>query len=239
MNCSVYSLNALWAWMNTYSWLWGIILIVIGIPLCLFGRKLFSATLFLIGTLLTVTVILLLFYSTFLSDKTEAWIGWVVLSCSILLGLAGGYLLYKCQKLGAAVVAGWGGFMGGLLINTTCLNYAESDALFWCVNIACALVAAGLAFCFFSPAVILATALTGAYMFIRGISLYAGGYPNEFDLISQLEAGSIPHMEWWFYLYLAFIIAFTVLGSIVQFKQLKKDKEENGGEDPKHPFRDY
>jgi len=92
----VYSLNALWTWMQKYSWLWGAVLIIIGIPLCLLGRKLFSATLFLIGTLLTTTLILLIFYGTFLSDNTEAWIGWTVLTCSILLGIAGGYLLYKC-----------------------------------------------------------------------------------------------------------------------------------------------
>jgi len=75
-------------------------------------------------------------------------------------------------------------------------------------------------------------------MFIRGISLYAGGFPNEFDLINQLEQGSLPHMEWYFYLYLFFIIVFTVGGTVVQCKQLKKDEEENS-EDLKHPFRDY
>ena len=77
-------------------WLWGAVLIIIGIPLCLLGRKLFNVTLFLIGTLLTTTLILLIFYGTFLSDNTEAWVGWTVLTCSILLGIAGGYLLYKC-----------------------------------------------------------------------------------------------------------------------------------------------
>jgi hypothetical protein len=196
---------------------------IIGIPLCLLGRKMFSATLFLIGTLVTTTLILLIFYSTFLSDKTEAWVGWVVLSCSILLGLAGGFLLYKCQKLGAACIAGWGGFIGGLLINTTALFAAQQEWLFWVVNITCALVAAGLAFCFFFQAIILSTSLTGAYMFVRGISLYAGGYPNEFDYIKQLENGSIPNVEAWFYLYLAFMLIFTVLGTAFQCKQLKKD----------------
>lgn len=213
--------------MQEYSWLWGIILIAIGIPLCLLGRKLFSITLFLIGTLVTMTLILLLFYSTFLTDKTDAWIGWVVLISSIILGIAGGFLLYKCQKLGAACIAGWGGFMGGLLLNTLVFSYAESEWLFWIINISCALVAAGLAFCFFFPVIITATALTGSYFFVRGISLYAGGYPNEFDLIKQLENGVIPHMPWYVYLYFAFIVLFTVVGMVIQCKQLKKDEEEN------------
>jgi hypothetical protein len=237
-NCSIYSLNALWAFMKKYSWLWGTILIIIGLPLCFAGRKLFSVTLFLIGTLLTMTLILLLFYSTFLTDKTEAWIGWVVLISSIILGLAGGFLLFKCQRLGGACIAGWGGFMGGLLLNTTCFSYAQSEALFWIINIACALVAAGLAIVFFFPAIILATSFTGAYFFIRGISLYAGGFPNEFDLIKQLENGSYPHMMWYVYIYFAFIIIFFIGGAVVQFKHLKKDNDENP-ENVKHPFRDY
>jgi len=237
-NCSIYSLNALWTFMQEYSWLWGAILMVIGVPLCLLGRKLFSLTLFLIGTLVTMTLILLLFYSTFLTDKTEAWIGWTVLVSSIILGLLGGFLLFKCQKLGAACIAGWGGFMAGLLINTTALSYVKSEWLFWTVNISCALVAAGLAFCFFFPAIIIATSLTGSYFFVRGISLYAGGYPNEFDLIKQLENGSIPNMEWYVYVYFVFIVIFAIGGTIVQFKHLKKDEEENS-EAVEHPFRVY
>lgn len=94
--CPVYSLNSLWEWMNEYYWLWGAILIFIGFFLGLFGQKLFSVTLFLIGTIVTVAFVWLLFYSTFLSDATEGWVAWVVLGCSILIGLLGGFLLYKC-----------------------------------------------------------------------------------------------------------------------------------------------
>jgi len=60
-------------------------MIGLGIPLCLLGRKLFSFTLFCVGTLVTMTLILLIFYSTFLKDSTEAWVGWTVLVCSILI----------------------------------------------------------------------------------------------------------------------------------------------------------
>ena len=70
--------------------------IIIGLPLCVLGRKLFSATLFLIGTLMTMTLILLVFYSTFLRDDTEDWVGWVMVFGSIIVGLLGGFLLYKC-----------------------------------------------------------------------------------------------------------------------------------------------
>lgn len=68
----------------------------VGFFLGLFGKKLFSATMFVIGMLATVSLILILFYTTFLDSKTAAWIGWTVLSCSILLGILGGFILFKC-----------------------------------------------------------------------------------------------------------------------------------------------
>jgi uncharacterized membrane protein HdeD (DUF308 family) len=95
---------------------------------------------------------------------------------------------------------------------------AQQEWLFWVINMSCALVAAGLCFCFFFQAIIVSTSLAGSYIFIRGISLYVGGFPNEFDLIEQLKAGSIPHISYWFYLYLGFILIFTIIGMVVQCK---------------------
>lgn len=237
--CPVYSLNALWAWLNEFKWLWGICLLVMGFFLCLFGQKLFSATLLLIGTLVTVAAIWLLFYTTFLTDKTAEWIGWTVLACSIVLGLFGGYLLYKCQRLGAAVVGGFGGFMCGVLFDTTVLWSIESNSAFWICSVVGAIIGALGAFIFYYHAVILSTSFVGGYMFIRGISLYAGGYPNEWALIEQIKSGALDHIPYWFYLYLVGIILCTVIGAIFQYKHFKKGVE-NGDYDanghPKHPY---
>lgn len=209
---------------------------IIGLPFLFAGRKLFSCIVFVVGVLITVSVIMILFYATFMSNNTEAWVFWLVFSLTILGGLAVGFVLFKCQKLGAACIAGWGGFLGGLIINTAILGYANSEALFWITNISCALVAAALAFCFYFPVVITVTSFTGAYMFIRGISLFAGGYPNEFLLAQSVEDGTIEdQMTFWFYLYLGFIVALTILGMVVQCKHLEKDKEEQG-DDIHHPY---
>lgn len=213
--CASYDLNAFFQFIQDYNWLFAIILICIGLPFCFMGRKFFSCIVFVVGIMITVALVMILFYATFLDSNTEIWVFWTVLSCSILGGIGVGFVLFKCQKLGAACIAGWGGFLGGLIINTTFMFAASSSAVFWIINVSCALVAAALAFCFYFPVVISVTSFAGSYMFIRGISLFAGGYPNEFTLINELEEGVIPHMEWWFYLYLGFIMAFTVLGMIV------------------------
>lgn len=152
--------------------------IILGFFLGLFGQKLFSATLFIIGTMVTVAAIWLLFYTTFLTDKTDAWIGWVVLISSLIVGLLGGYLLYKLQRVGAAVVGGFGGFICGILVYTTALWAIKSNAAFWICGSVGAIIAAIAAFIFYFHVVILSTSFIGSYLFWRGIAMYAGGYPK-------------------------------------------------------------
>jgi hypothetical protein len=234
--CSLWSLNAFFTFIQDYKWLFAIILMCIGLPFIFMGRKFFSCIVFVVGIMVTVSVVMILFYSTFLDSNTEYWVFWLVLTLSILGGCAVGFVLFKCQKLGAAVIAGWGGFLGGLIINTTFMFAAGSEAIFWIINASCALAAAAMAFCFYFPVIITVTSFSGSYMFIRGISLFAGGYPNEFTLINELENGVIPNMDMWFYLYLGFIVAFTILGMVVQCKHLKKEQEEKGEDNIHHPY---
>lgn len=50
-----------------------------------------------------------------------------------------------------------------------------------------AAVAAALSFFIFDHILIGSTSLIGAYALVRGISLYAGGYPNEFTLADMIK----------------------------------------------------
>ena len=216
--CPSFDLNALWTFLDEYSYIWGVLFIVGGIFLGFFGRKLFSAAVFMVTAILVVFAILLLFYTTFLEDTTESWVGWTVLVCSILIGLVAGFFMMKLERVGAAILAGWGGFLIGVMLNEMVLYKAESQALFWCMSIGCALVAAGLSFCFFEHVLINMTAFGGAYMLIRGISFYAGGFPNEFTLADQLKAGDTSAFTNWFYLYMVCILIVAVVCSVVQYK---------------------
>jgi hypothetical protein len=122
--CPYYELNAFFQFIEDYTWFFAILLMGIGLPFIFAGRKLFSCIVFIVGALITVSLVMILFYSTFLEDNTKVWIFWVVLLCTTFLGLCVGHVLYKFQKLGAACIAGWGGFLGGLILNTAILSYA-------------------------------------------------------------------------------------------------------------------
>lgn len=229
--CPVYSTDAIFVFLQQYSWLWGIMMIVVGLFFAFFGRKLFLAALFTGTTIVVAGLILIIFYSTFLSSNTKTWVGWVVLLCSVVAGLICGFLMLKASRLGAAILAGWGGFMVGIALNQTVLYTTHSKATFWTVNCILAVVGAIAGFLLFNHAIILSTSFGGSYLFIRGISMYAGGFPNEFELAKQIDSGVTPNVGGWFYLYLGFILAFTVFGSIIQYKMFKNLDEED-----KHPY---
>jgi hypothetical protein len=66
---------------------------------------------------------------------------------------------------------------------------------------------------------IFGTASTGAYSFVRGISMYAGGYPSEVAVFTMLAEGAdAKELPTAFYLYFFSMIILFVFGAIYQSK---------------------
>lgn len=133
-----------------YKWIWGTVFILVGLFLAFLGRKLFTVAIFIVASMIVTGLILVIFYSTFLSDNDAYWVGWLVVSFAIVAGLVAGFFATKIERIGASILAGWGGFCLGVILNETVLYLVQSAALFWCVNIGLALIFALLAFKFFN-----------------------------------------------------------------------------------------
>lgn len=87
------------------------------------------------------------------------------------------------SKLGAFVLAGWGGYCLGLLIWNSFLYLATtSNTLFWLFTIACGVICGVLAIFLFDHIIILTSAMAGAYVFVAGIGFVAGRYQNPFTV---------------------------------------------------------
>ena len=93
--CSSFSINAIWDFFGSLKWLWGALFIVAGVFLAFMGRKLFVAAIFLATVLATLSLIMIVFYGTFLKSNTEPWVGWTVLACGVLIGCLAGYFMMK------------------------------------------------------------------------------------------------------------------------------------------------
>jgi len=221
--------------MNKFKYLWGAVFIFVGIFLTFLGRKLIKPAICLMATGATVFLVMFFFYGIFLSNNTETWVGWVVLSVAIIVGSILGLLLAKLTKLGVAVLAGWGGVALALVLWSAFIYKSNSQAVFWIILVAFALIFGGLSFCLFDHMVILATSFAGSYAVMRGISFYAGHYPNEFTLYEMIKNGAFTDIDPIFYAYFTGIIVLFILGACVQYRM--KSNHDNAKRHPYHRFR--
>jgi hypothetical protein len=190
---------------------------VIGIVVAVFGKPLFKPTICIVGSLVFNIALSLFIFSIFFTRNTPAWAGWLVYGLTLAVGLLIGLILAKLTKLGVAVLAGWGGFCLGMILYSSFLYKLDGDKniLFWCFNIGLALIAGILSIFLFNHAVIFATAIVGAYAFIRGISLYAGGYPDEMQLIQMIKYNKLGGIDPRFYGYMAGFAVATIISIVL------------------------
>lgn len=149
---------------------------LVGVPLCFFGRRLFKPAMFISGIVVIVFLTFAIFYGTFLKENTQGWVGWVVLICAILVGSLFGFILTKVVKLGAFILAAWGGFCLALLLYNSFFYYAFEEVGLYCFATALAIVFGVLAVFFFDHVIINATALAGSYLIIDSIGMVVGRY---------------------------------------------------------------
>jgi hypothetical protein len=109
----------------------------------------------------------LISYNTFLSENDKTWVFWVVVAISGIIGLLLGYLLVKLTKVGAFVIAAWGGYSLGLLLYPTFLYKIWSGtAAIWVWTLSFALIAGILAIFLFETVLILSTSMAGSFLAI-------------------------------------------------------------------------
>lgn len=164
----------------------GVIAIISGFLLCFYGLRLVKPSVCFITFLTCVVAALFIFYAIFLNAIELTQDFWYFLGAGVVGGLIAGLLLAKYVKFGAAILGGWGGFAGGLVLNEALLYKFELEWLFWASIAVCVIAAAVITYKVFEPAIIASTAIVGAYFLIRGASVYLGHYYNEFTIIKEL-----------------------------------------------------
>ena len=209
--CPVFTYNPLIKFISRYEWFFGGVFIILGIILAFFGRTLFPYAMFIFGSFITSGGILLLCYVTYLQRDQKAYVIWFTFIMAVVCGLVMGYLCAKFERLGAAAITGWGGYICSLFLNAAIHNQ-DSVILSWSITIGFVLLCGISTLCYLNESIILSTSMVGSYFFIRGISFYANGFPNEYILIHKMRVenhGKI--VENAFYGYLCGILIMTVI----------------------------
>ena len=205
---------------NLGKW-WGAIMIPCGLVLAFYGFKMILFT-FALLIFMAVSAVLFLFLTLMLFAATLTVPKIAIFAIiSLASGIAASYYGTKrATKYGIALLAAAGmmslSFMIVPLLGMNDLPSANKIKLVIYIIFAC--------LGFFGAAKlsdgiqVFVTAFIGSYMFIRGISMFAGGFINEFDMTNVDGGTGKPKdikIEPIFYGYLVAIATTFVLGVIV------------------------
>jgi hypothetical protein len=210
---------------------------------CILGQRLGKYTAFLLCVFI-VTILVLVFSQYVLPSGCAEWIIWVMFAVGIILGCTAGYFTFKYHdKVMALLTGGISGFFIGQFLYNLFGNQIPLEVNGVVINIIFVVISIGvmiaIAIFFKKFIVIFATSFIGAYCFIRGISLFAGGFPDEIkvmDLRGEDETEQLKKLlTWKVYVYLAAMVVTTALAIYAQYKLTKKetddDDDDSGGKD--------
>jgi len=230
--CSQVNFYILADFLEKYKWLLGSGMILIGIFELFFGVKLVVLTTFIISAVVVVSVAFVFFIEYIIPKGSNPNIVWVVLGISAVLGLVMGYFLAKVYKVFVGIFGGYIGYLLGTLLYTFAMSHIDwnQSALQWITICSMILICLLLSYFFADYILITCTSFVGGYLTIRGISLYAGGFPNEQlikDLMNKGEYEEINKvLNWVAYVYFAAWIVLFIIGIVVQVK-INKEGEKN------------
>lgn len=206
----------------------GLLLIAFGGVTTFFGGKFFKYVLGTVTGGLTFLIVLLLASVVgalkALEKNREATGGQValtVLSFFVALGAAlfAAWFIMKLRRVGITVLAGASGFfLGFLLYSLVFIKWLDHQAVLICLVILLTALGAYLGWRYDKLIIVYVTAFLGSYALIRGISIFAGQFPNEVALYGQLSSGTFEGLGNAFYGYLAAIVVVGILGVVAQTK---------------------
>lgn len=201
------------------------------------GKYFFKSAICVVGTIAITMLLSLFLFSVFFSRDSSHILAWVVFIICLAIGVCAGIVLAALTRLGVGVLAAWGGFCLGLILYNAFLYKVDNDSkvAFWSTTISLAVVAAILTLAVFNMAIIVSTSIVGSYSLMRGISMYAGGFPDEMELYYLIKMHKLSSVNGTFYIYFVFFIVMAVLGSLFQFKKFSNSHHKSYERTP-HPY---
>ena len=165
-------------------------MIAFGLILAFCGNKFITIVIGIMSAL--ATIVLGVYFTSLLVDvafdmkNVKNYAVWIILGIWALIGVAAGVFIAKKRKWGIAIIGAFGGVMLGLLLTTVLGSLISSKVAFYAIIIGCGILAFLVAFKTEKLVLIAGTSFIGSYFVIRGISMYAGGFPDETQLVTMV-----------------------------------------------------
>lgn len=113
-----------------------------------------------------------------------------------IIGVFVGFILKRMLHIGAAIMGAFGGFFIGVALYNLLFFFSQSEVVFIILSVAGSIFMAFLSFRYYDNIIIFGTSMIGTYSFIRGMSLFIGYFPNEYNLFSSIAKGKPQNLPW-------------------------------------------
>lgn len=211
------------AWISENQWVIGIVYVIAGPLIALFGLKWFPYVTAAIAALFTMAIVTS--FSLALGWMSST-VGIVIVSIvALILGVLVGVLIRRNIFVMIGLLGTAAGFFCGSLLFALIAGLTDWSAVwgFWTISAAVAAIGCLLACYLGKPVVLLSTSLVGSYMFMRAWTLFfPGHYPSEQELVSDYSDISY---DWQFWVFIAtFVVSF--IGSACYQKQAGEEHDD-------------
>ena len=159
-------------------------MVLIGGYLSFLGGRYPSTTLFIFSTLAVGLMELFMLYIFVLPHFVPVWTVPIAGTVCMCMGLGMGYGAAKWPKIGVMIMGFCLGSLLGFWIYWMFLEFTMSSTIAKTVTVGGVALFTGLMYIImFDYMVIITSATFGAYILIRGLSMFIGGYVNEFTVV--------------------------------------------------------
>ena len=142
-----------------------------------FGNKFVNIVIYSVTTLAVFIVLGNSLFNWIMHNSNHQWVQWLFIAALFVVANLCAAFLVRFRKIAVAVMAGFG---GALIAATFTITFVIQSKLLWWLLVLGVGIAFGLVSMVLEELILMfCTSFIGSYLSIRGISLYAGGFPYE------------------------------------------------------------
>jgi hypothetical protein len=181
-------------------------MIVVGFLILLFGSRFIQYTFVLLLGLIFLNLGLKLYENWHIADTNPDYL-WIFLALGFCAGIGVAYFALSVITLVKLSIGGFFGYTVSSIIYQFLLRYIETtkpEVVYWITVIVCVIIGCILITFLVKQVMIVGTSMIGSYSVIKGISLYAGKFPNEqviFELLKNEEFEQLKEVNYFIKLF--------------------------------------
>ena len=231
--CGAIKASGFVQYLNSNPWVVALVMIGAGIAACFFGGLLFDYIMYTVPAIVSFLFVAVVVSSfglfTVLEEDIETTTGGVFkaifgFTIALAVAIVVGFLAKNTKKIAMGILGGIGSFFLGFLFYSLvfAMFIKSTTILLWITLIVFTVAGTYFVYTRQEDLEVHLTVFIGAYLIIRGLSYFLGGFPNEAETFFELQRGKF-NLPLSFFGYLLLFIVLNVAGTWFQhFKEYHK-----------------